>query len=267
MRQSVIILWLWGIWLSAAAAAWPHNRLALEKIAAGDHQQQNFSFVVMGDNRDGDEVFKKIIARVDRDAEVVFSLDNGDLVSDGYRYQFESFEKMIDRSRVPIIGIIGNHEIPWYDAEANYRAAMGQSYFSFSYGNSYFIVLDDSNKRELGKAQEQWLHDELEKSRAFKHRFVFMHVPLYDPRKGRYEKGHSLKDIELSRRLNDLFDRYDLDMLFSAHIHAYFRGTWKNTPFIISGGAGAPLENNGFYHYIKVDVTGDDVTYRVVPLE
>jgi len=52
-----------------------------------------------------------------------------------------------------LVGIIGNHEIPWYDSESNYKRMMGQAYFSFTYGSGYFIVLDDSSETELGKKQ------------------------------------------------------------------------------------------------------------------
>jgi hypothetical protein len=56
-------------------------------------------------------------------------------------------------------------------------------------------------------------------------------------------------------------------MLFASHIHAYFRGVWHQTPFIITGGAGAPLKSGGFYHYIAVTVSGDKVDYKVVKIE
>lgn len=267
LKQIIAIMLLWGMALLTLADALPHNEIALEKISQQDPGLSEFSFVVMGDNRDGDRVLKKIIGQVNQDPSIAFSLDNGDLVPDGYRYQFRNYLEMISDSHAPLVGIIGNHEIPWYDAESNYKQFMGKPYFSFAYNNSYFIVLDDSSKRDLGEEQENWLKDELEKSRSFKHRFVFMHVPLYDPRKGRYKEGHSLKDTKLSKKLNDLFDHYAVDMLFCSHIHAYYRGVWQKTPYIISGGAGAPLKSKGFYHYIKVDVLGEKVAYELIPIE
>jgi len=186
----------------------------------------------------------KFIKDVNKDKNIQFAINNGDLVPDGYVKEFKYYLKKIKTSKKPIISIIG--------------------------GNSYFIILDDSNERSLGKEQRQWLIHKLKISQNFQNRFVFMHVPLYDPRYGKYAKGHSIKKIKKAKRLNDIFDKYKVTMLFCSHIHAYFRGTWHKTPFIITGGAGAPLykyKNNAFYHYIKVNVDGKNVTYRVVKID
>ena len=58
-------------------------------------------------------------------------------------------------------------------------------------------------------------------------------------------------------------------MLFCSHIHFYYKGKWKKTPFIITGGAGAPLKhykNMGFYHYIKVTINSNNVEYKVIKI-
>ncbi len=56
----------------------------------------------------------------------------------------------------------------------------------------------------------------------------------------------------------------------SNHIHAYYKGFWGKTPYIISGGAGAPLTESdtehSFYHYIKIIVTPENVEYVVVKI-
>ena len=91
-----------------------------------------------------------------------------------------------------------------------------------------------------------------------------MHVPLYDPRKGEYKKGHSLKSLKNAKKLNSLFDKYKVTMLFCSHIHSYFKGIWHKTPYIITGGAGAPLNKNSFYHYIEVSVNNTKVEYKVI---
>ena len=56
-------------------------------------------------------------------------------------------------------------------------------------------------------------------------------------------------------------------MLFASHIHAYYRGVWGRTPYIITGGAGAELlgtdPEHDFYHYIVVTVGDEGVRYEV----
>jgi hypothetical protein len=243
------------------------NEHMLQKIETGNHQAGSFSFAVMGDNRDGNNVLKKIILSIDSDKDIKFGLNNGDLVPDGYKKEMRRYSEIVQQTKKPILSIIGNHEWLWYDSETNYKQLFGKTYFSFAYANSYFIILDDSDEKGIGYKQTRWLIAELKKSQKYANRFVLMHVPLYDPRKGNYQKGHSLKNTKAAQVLNDIFDQYHVTMLFCSHIHAYFSGKWHKTPFIITGGAGAPLKKNGFYHYIKVQVSGKDVKYKVVKID
>jgi len=250
------------------AFASSYNQKMLNKINLSNHNQKSFSFVVMGDNRDGDNVLKKIIQDINKDKNISFALNNGDLVPDGYKKEFSNYLNIIRKSNKPLLSIIGNHEIPWYDGESNYEHVFGKTHFAFSYGNSYFIVLDSSDKK-IDKEQKQWLIKELKISQNFTNRFVFTHVPLYDPRYGEYAKGHSFKSLKKAKKLNDILDKYKVTMLFCSHIHFYYRGMWQKTPFIITGGAGAPLKkykNSGFYNYVKVKVNGSDVKYKVIKI-
>ena len=57
-----------------------------------------------------------------------------------------------------------------------------------------------------------------------------------------------------------------VDIAFFSHIHTYYEEKIKDTILVISGGAGAPMYENDFYHYIVVEV-GDQVTYTVVKVE
>lgn len=250
------------------AFASSYNQKMLNLIKKSDYKQQSFSFAVMGDNRDGDNVLQKIIKKINQDKDISFALNNGDLVPDGYKKEFKNYLDIIKTSNKPLLSIIGNHEIPWYDGETNYEKVFGKTHFAFSYANSYFIILDTSNKT-IKKKQFKWLKKELKKSQNFTNRFVFTHVPLYDPRYGEYGKGHSFKSLKKAKKLNDLFDKYKVTMLFCSHIHFYHKGVWQKTPYIITGGAGAPLKkykNDGFYNYIKVTVNGSKVKYKVIKI-
>ena len=251
--------------LTLKILALPYNTLQLKKIKTLNCNN-NFSFVVIGDNRDGNNILKKIISQVNA-TQTKFIINNGDLVPDGYNKEFQKYLSILNYSKKPIISVIGNHEIPWYDGKTNYERIFGKNFFSFIFSNSYFIILDDSNKKEIGEKEYNWLKKQLKKSQTYKYRFVFMHVPLYDPRKGKYKKGHSLKNLENAKKLNNLFDKYKVTMLFCSHIHSYFKGIWHKIPYIITGGGGAPLNKNSFYHYIEVSVTKDKVEYHVIQIK
>jgi len=192
------------------------------------------------------------------------------LVYDGEKEKFRFFINQIKKLNKPLLTVVGNHDIR-DDGRANYYEIFGRFYYSFTIGNNYFIILDDADENDLDPWQMVWLKNELQKSQDYKYRFVFMHVPLYDPRRGEYKRGHSLRNLAFAEKLNALFDQDEVTMLFVSHIHGYYRGVWGKTPYIITGGAGAELVGSDpqhyFYHYIKVHVSDNGVSYKVVKLK
>ncbi len=264
MKKIILILLMTALTFAAS-----YNKKILTQIHQSDHNQTRFSFAVLGDNRDGDDIFRRMVAQIDRDRNLSFVINNGDLVSLGKANEYTMYMTMIREAGHPWLSVIGNHEIYWHGGRSRYREMFGAADFAFAYGNSYFIIIDTSRKR-IETRQLHWLKHELQTARKYTHTFVLTHVPLYDPRKGTYARGHSFRNIDNARRLNDLLDRYDVTMLFTSHIHYYHRGVWHQTPYIITGGAGAPLRGysrNGFYHYIRVVVEGKKVKYEVVKLK
>jgi len=252
----------------------PHNIRAIEKIEISKSKRggkDRFSFVFLGDNRGGYGILEKILSDMDRNDSILFGIDGGDLVSRGFSYQYDRFLSVISRFEKPLLTIIGNHEIPPFGTRGNYRGYMGPENYSFSFGNSRFIIFDDiDDDGTIGARRMKWIEDELRKSSGYDNIFVFMHMPLFDPRKGDRVSGHSIPDLDEAVKLNDIFDRYGVTMLFTSHIHLYMSGRWGDTPYIVSGGAGAPLkrfEKRGFYHYIIVSVDKNATKYRVVKVE
>ena len=256
-----------------------HSMFSFPKISDRNYRQMekvnkskdNFSFAVFADNKNSVGTFDDLIKKVNDDKSISFSIDVGDLVYDGEKEKLRFFLNQIKNFKKPLLTAIGNHELR-DNGRGNYYDVFGRFYYSFSVGPAYFIVLDDANERNLDLWQMDWLKKELEKSKLYKYRFVFMHVPLYDPRGGPYKLlGHSLKNLNFAKRLNNLFDEYNLTMLFTSHIHGYFKGIWQKTPYIITGGAGAELAGGGdpkhyFYHYIKVSVSKNGVSYKIIRL-
>jgi len=239
------------------------NYQQFEKV---DRSRVTFSFAVFGDNKESVKTFGDIIDRLNN-SNIILAFDDGDLVLDGDIEQYRFFLKQADKLHKPFLTAIGNHET-YQNGRGNYFNLFGPFYYSFSVGRSYFIVCDNADQRGLGGFQMDWLKGELEKSRAYQNRFVFMHVPLYDPRAEKQGLEHGLKDPVQAKMINDLLDGYDVTMLFTSHIHGYFKGIWGKTPYFITGGAGAELVGTNpadyFYHYITVNVSDSGVTYDVV---
>ena len=253
-----------SIWSFPTVNDWNYRQL--QRI---DKRENKFSFIVFADNKNSITTFNSLIRKVNKE-KAEFAIDIGDLVYDGEKEKFMFFINQIRKFNKPLLTVIGNHEIK-EKGRANYYNLFGRFYYSFAVGDNYFIMLDDANERNIDPWQMSWLKSELQKSKEYRHLFVFMHVPLYDPRKGERREGHSLRDLAFANKLNSLFDEYKVTMLFSSHIHAYYKGVWGKTPYIITGGAGAELAGSSplhyFYHYIKVDVSNNGIRYKVVRLK
>ena len=242
------------------------NYHQLQKI---DKSKINFSFAVFGDNKNSAKTFDNLISNLNKE-DILFAIDDGDLVYDGENEKFRFFLNQIKDLNKPLLTVFGNHEAR-EKGRAVYYNLFGPFYYSFQVGYSYFIILDDANEKNLNDNQFAWLKNELKTSQSYQNRFVFMHVPLYDPREGDYKEGHSLEDLDFAKELNNLFDENNVTMFFVSHIHGYYNGTWGKTPYIITGGGGAELAGSDpkhyFYHYIKINVDDNSVKYNVIKLK
>ncbi len=242
------------------------NYLQKEKIAAVSPQPDNFSFAVFGDNKNSITTFNRLIDMVNQD-DIQFSVETGDIIDNMFdgQSEYRTYVEQIKQLQQPLFVIPGNHATE--GSSCAYTRLFGRLYYSFPFGNAYFIALNGSHEDGPGPQQYDWLVKELKKSQSYRYRFVFMHIPLYDPEAGPYQLGHSLKDKKTAEQLNALFDKNRVTMVFTAHVHGYYAGTWHKTPFTVTGGAGAELGGTDpehyFYHYIKVKVSPGGVQYQV----
>jgi calcineurin-like phosphoesterase family protein len=258
------------------------NNWNYRQIQRIDTTKDEFSFIVFGDNKNSITTFEHMIARIN-DEDSLFVIDCGDLVYDGNKEKYNFFIKQIKKLNKPTVTVIGNHDIADHGRE-NYYNLFGNYYYSFSVGDVYFIMLDNANEIELDPWQMDWLKSELKKSQNFQYRFVFMHVPLYDPRIkipkkpilyipviSEYEYYTELYNRTQALELSQLFNQYEITHVFFSHIHGYYTGLMGNIPYTITGGAGAELfgsdSEHYFYHYIKVSIAKDKLRYDVVRLQ
>ena len=96
-------------------------------------------------------------------------------------------------------------------------------YYSFSYGNSFFVVLDTNDATSsggLGEKQLAWLTAELQAANAntsIKHIFVLMHKSMYSC--GSHTKDPEI--LKMKEQLVPLFADNNVDIVFSGHDHTY----------------------------------------------
>jgi hypothetical protein len=249
----------WNAYAPLSIHNW--NKKEISRIKVGD--LDNFTFALFGDNKGNYSFFEPLLHDIAQDKEIAFAIDVGDLVSDGKRGQYRRFLKQVQGNlAIPFVTAIGNHDLT-NGSSNNYQDIFGPTYYAFQVGQCYFIVLDAITRSGFDKAERQWLEDELHKAKASKARFVFMHMPPFDPR-GTYPPERDWKD------LIDLLRSYNVTHLFTSHIHGYFSGVWEDVPYTITGGAGARLQGSDpehfFHHYVKVHVSNGKVETTVRPI-
>jgi 3',5'-cyclic AMP phosphodiesterase CpdA len=250
-----------------------------QKLVALEKIQGKFSFIVIGDNRSGDDIYRKLVSMaMQRSPD--FVVNTGDMiVTPGNKKEWTKFWEMSKPIKVPYFLTVGNHDAhpKMPRSEKTYKEEVdlpgNELYYSFSAGNSLVIILDssldDQEKRIIGE-QFKWLEAVLVNSTK-KHKFVFLHHPLYtDLGKGHHAHDSMDKYPESRNMLEALLAKYKVDAVFSGHEHYYERRTVDGFLHIITGGGGAPIydkeEYGGFNHFVQVTADGDKVSGEVIDI-
>ncbi len=274
-KKIITILLLLLAWAGTAIAG--QDQQIAQKLAVLEKVQGKFTFVVVGDNRSGDEIYKKLLTLVmERKPNLI--VNTGDLIATpGDLKEWAKFWEMSKPITVPYFLTVGNHDahskVPGSEQIYTQQVDLpgNELYYSFVAGNSLFVVLDssldDQEKKITGK-QYAWLEGILANA-AQKHKFVFVHHPLYTVKGKGKHAGNSLDRYPVERdRLQALFVKHHVELVFTGHEHLYERKLVDRITHVISGGGGAPLyadeKDGGFNHFVVVTVDGDKVTAEVV---
>lgn len=193
-------------------------------------------------------------------------------------------------SRVPVYPVLGNHE---QDASYYYQYVVAPSpeyYYTFTYGNAQFFMIDTNRDVSEGSEQYDWLEWELAKSKATWKIAVHHHQPYSsdsDDHGDTYQSVSTLGGTD-TRKLVPLYERYGLDFCLFGHTHLYER-SWpikdnkinmKNgVVYINSGGAGGGLEAfaptrswftaelQSVHHYCTFAIFEDNVIFKSIDHE
>lgn len=220
----------------------------------------NFKFVVFGESKGGQHVFKRVMGDINY-RKPLFAISCGDMLEDSSKAGYDKFLKDIGNVNVPFLTVPGSSEL-LDGGRLQYEDALGAAYYSFDYKNSHFVVLDNGEGR-ISEEQFLWLENDLMLNKSL-NTFVFMHLPAFDPRPARKQPmnvgGQYL-------RLTRTFEKYNVSMVFSSGIHAYFKDVRGGISYIVTGGGGSELaSSDAYYNYIIVEVAGDKVKDTVVKL-
>jgi len=210
-----------------------------------------FQFAVIGDSRDGDKVYVRLMER---------ALER-------------KISKPID---VPFFPVVGNHEIfASGRGEKLYREQFHlpeeKTYYAFRAGGILFVILDsETGKGRIVNEQLSWLEGTLSSSEEG-YKLVFIHRPLFLPRDS-LKRGRAMDRYPLERdNLHRLFLKTGVKAVFEGDDHRYDRMEKDGILYLITGGGGAPLtsfkKRGGFFHYAWISVQQQRVEGEVVDLE
>jgi 3',5'-cyclic AMP phosphodiesterase CpdA len=266
--------------LATATSFAAQNQQIAQKLEALENIRGKFSFVVIGDSRSGDDTYRKLVSMI-MERKPDFVVNTGDVIATpGSKREWMKFWEMSQPMTVPYFLTVGNHDAhpKMPRSEKIYKEQVdlpgNELYYSFTAGNSLFIVLDscldDQEKRITGE-QRTWLEGVLTNSRQ-KHKFVFLHHPLYtDLGKGHHAHDSLDKYPDGRDSLEALLAKFKVNAVFAGHEHYYQRRTVDNIVHVITGGGGAPVydreQDGGFFHFVRVTVDGDKVGGEVVDIK
>jgi hypothetical protein len=242
----------------------------------------SLTFIAYGDNKGGHAMHRRIASRFGQ-YDPAFILHSGDMTDHGcyeeyHPLLFQPIEDVIDH--IPFLPCRGNHEGNGDAYRQVFSLPQGDTWYSFDYGNTHFIVLDTTGWRHERQRDDisrmrVWLDADLSASRALWTIAVY-HEPSYDLGWRKDDWGHA--------EFLPIMRKHGVDVTLSAHAHGYQRlhpmkkaGENELSPVthIISAGAGASighksLEESGFlaadarrFNYMVFDIRGEHLRARV----
>ncbi|MBI5374518.1 MAG: purple acid phosphatase [Candidatus Schekmanbacteria bacterium] len=261
---------------------------------------EDITFAVIGDSGDRTSGQKDVIREI-KSANPDFILHTGDIA-----YPSGSNDDFRDNYFAPFSTLLrntciwtspGNHEYKSNDGSPYFKffylprnnPAKSESYYSFDNSDSHFVSIDTTLFEEdaaFRKKIIKWLKEDLASTDKM-WKFVFFHYPPYNC------GYHSASDL-VKDRLVPIFEKYNVDIVFSGHDHDYQRtyplinDNKKNAGdnpdyvdpagpiYIITGGGGSDRIDDvgndcsflaygkGAYHFVKVTISGNFLTLKAV---
>ncbi len=235
-------------------------------------------FVVIGDVRikSTKEFYRGVNKDFLRNIEQINLLSPDDVVIVGdliYGYEEEKnkrnvvkewidFKNVLKNLKVPYLLCVGNHEIfgePY--AEELYKKYAGELYRSIVKGNRLYILLNSEEipyVSSLSPEQIKFLKNTLKTYSKIKHKYIFMHKPLW-------WKEHDSK-LWFSK-VHPILKKYRVRAVFAGHWHEYEWRKIDDIEYFVTGGGGAELEGEfirgELFHFIYVDDSKEPVSYIV----
>lgn|GEM_PF-5013714 len=218
---------------------------------------QNSNFIIITDEHLGfgktNNAFleaKKDIQAIKGDYPLVINL--GDITERGYKEEYTFYSKNIQDFPLPIINLIGNHEVYWcpYGKKLFRDTFSSETYQVISEGDYTFLLLDTALElAPFGHIEEKelyWLKEKLNNYPPDKPLVLFSHHPLY----------WSGESIDNGWEFFKIIEEKKVLACFFGHGHKSKITIFNGIPMIETGAL-----YNGEYRLVKI--SGDTITTSI----
>jgi predicted phosphodiesterase len=229
---------------------------------------QHAPFAIVSDTHVGvsDSLYPEFIHRIEEE-KIQVIIHTGDAInSPGSSGQWARFFEITGPAKTLHLAP-GNHDIYGKRALAVYLKFFAKPYYSFSSGDTVFILLNTELPGEEGmvaKEQLVWLETELQQ--PFRHKFVFLHEPPYP-----MMALHGLdRHNEARDALHRLFVKKGVSLVVAGHDHIYDRTTRDGIVYVIAPATRAQPRfspQNGAPGYIVTTRKGDGFSFTVKDIQ
>lgn len=202
---------------------------------------QSFSFLVFGDSQSSNyQVWAATLqAAYRQQPAAAFFVNVGDLVDVGqsqaeWRGWLQGTVGISER--IPVLPVVGNHEtyspgakfsLPsfftgQFKLPDNGPEGLKEQVYSLDYGLVHIVVLDTQAGEEAAfipdmlERQKAWLEQDLAATARSKWKLVFLHRPVFG-------NGAPHSSERIRAAFAPLFDKYQVNVVFSGHEHVYAR--------------------------------------------
>jgi 3',5'-cyclic AMP phosphodiesterase CpdA len=175
------------------------------------------------------------------------------------------FKPLLDAG-VKFYASLGNHDNPSNDTYNQFNMG-GQRYYTYTRRNARFFVLDSNY---LDRAQLVWIENTLKEAKE-EWKVAYFHHPLYS------DGGRHGGEVDLRVRLEPLFVKYHVNVVYSGHDHIYERIKPQKGIYYFVSGAGGELRVGdlkrssntaaGFDQdcsFMLNEITGDDLFFQAI---
>lgn len=232
------------------------------------NKDKSWNFYTISDLHGGINVIVPVLRRlINKDSD--FIIANGDLVNNGDKSEYMIIGELFNSYNVPIYTSIGNHDV-WSSGRKYYPSFFGPLYYSFTYNNATFIILNTSSGL-IGESQFIWLENELKNANT-ELIFIIGHMSPINTVSGKFdntlnispESNHSIQSKAESDRILALCDKYNVDYYIAGHSHINGSSKINNTTYITSGVLGGTAQAGQNIGFLNVKVNDDKVNIKFI---